>query len=88
VRLERPDLVLLDLVMPDLAGQDVLEQLRSDPETRDIPVIVVTSTSLDEPARAWLAARAAAVISKQSVSPEVIDGAVRSALAGAGRQGR
>jgi DNA-binding NarL/FixJ family response regulator len=56
--------------------------------TRDIPVIVVTSTSLDEPARAWLAARAAAVISKQSVSPEVIDGAVRSALAGAGRQGR
>ena len=38
----RPALVLLDLMMPDLGGVRVLEELRDDPELADIPVIVVT----------------------------------------------
>jgi len=87
-RLERPDVVFLDLVMGDLAGEDVLEQLKGDPATRDIPVIVVTSKALDEAARVWLAARVSAVVSKQEITPDVIDGVVRAALSGAGRQGR
>jgi DNA-binding response OmpR family regulator len=37
-----PALVLLDLMMPDLGGVRVLEEMRDDPELRDIPVIVVT----------------------------------------------
>ena len=37
-----PSLVLLDLMMPDLGGVRVLEEMREDPELRDIPVIVVT----------------------------------------------
>jgi DNA-binding response OmpR family regulator len=37
-----PSLVLLDLMMPDLGGARVLEQMRVDPELADIPVIVVT----------------------------------------------
>jgi DNA-binding response OmpR family regulator len=37
-----PALVLLDLMMPDLGGVRVLEELRDDPELADIPVIVVT----------------------------------------------
>jgi DNA-binding response OmpR family regulator len=37
-----PALVLLDLMMPDLGGVRVLEELRDDPELMDIPVIVVT----------------------------------------------
>ncbi|GAC1445703.1 MAG: hypothetical protein NVSMB55_28120 [Mycobacteriales bacterium] len=37
-----PQLVLLDLMMPDLGGVRVLEELRDDPELADIPVIVVT----------------------------------------------
>jgi DNA-binding response OmpR family regulator len=39
---ERPDLMLLDLMMPDLGGIRVLEELRADPELADVPVIVVT----------------------------------------------
>ena len=66
----------------------MLEQLKDDPATRDIPVIVVTSKALDEAARAWLAARVSAVVSKQEITPDVIDGVVRAALSGAGRQGR
>ena len=37
-----PSLVLLDLMMPDLGGVRVLEEMRDDPELQDIPVIVVT----------------------------------------------
>ena len=39
---QRPDLMLLDLMMPDLGGIRVLEELREDPAMADIPVIVVT----------------------------------------------
>ena len=42
-----PDLILLDVMMPDMDGHDVLRILRADAETRDIPVIFVTA--LDDP---------------------------------------
>jgi len=38
-----PDLILLDVMMPNLSGHDVLAQLRADPETCDIPVVFVTA---------------------------------------------
>jgi CheY-like chemotaxis protein len=40
---ERPDLVLLDLNLPDIDGGEVLDRLRADPSTRSIPVIVVSA---------------------------------------------
>jgi CheY-like chemotaxis protein len=40
--LDRPDVILLDLRLPDLSGQEILRQLRSQPRTADIPVVVVT----------------------------------------------
>ena len=43
VRRELPDLVLLDLLLPGIDGLDVCRQLRSDPETRDVPIIMVTA---------------------------------------------
>ncbi|HSF80959.1 MAG TPA: response regulator [Anaerolineales bacterium] len=43
VRLEMPDLVLLDLMMPDMDGWDVYQQMKSEEATRKIPVIVVTA---------------------------------------------
>ncbi|GHV36944.1 hypothetical protein FACS1894187_12520 [Synergistales bacterium] len=39
---ESPDLILLDIMMPDMSGFDVLKQLKEDPATQDIPVIIVT----------------------------------------------
>jgi two-component system alkaline phosphatase synthesis response regulator PhoP len=45
VRQHRPDLVLLDLMMPDMNGWDVCMKMRSDEALRNIPVIVVTALS-------------------------------------------
>ena len=43
IRKEIPDLVLLDLMMPDIEGWDVYQQIRADEATKHIPVIVVTA---------------------------------------------
>jgi DNA-binding response OmpR family regulator len=43
VRDQLPDLVLLDLMMPDMDGWDVYQQIRADGPTQDIPVIIVTA---------------------------------------------
>jgi DNA-binding response OmpR family regulator len=43
VRQELPDLVLLDLMMPDMDGWDVYQQMKAEENTREIPVIVVTA---------------------------------------------
>lgn len=57
-RLERPDLVLLDLGLPDLSGLEVLQRLRRDPATREIPVIALTASGTAEERLAAFAAGA------------------------------
>jgi two-component system response regulator VicR len=47
IRQELPDLVLLDLMMPDIDGWDVYHQIKSDEMTRDIPFIVITAKALN-----------------------------------------
>lgn len=51
-RRERPDLILMDVVMPGLNGFQATRQLARDPNTRSIPVIMVTTKS-DETDRIW-----------------------------------
>ena len=43
VRKNSPDVILLDLMMPDMDGWEVYQQLKADESTRDIPVIVITA---------------------------------------------
>ena len=45
VQEERPDLILLDIIMPTKDGFHVCEKLKSDPELWDIPIVMLTSLS-------------------------------------------
>lgn len=45
---EKPDLILLDVLMPKLDGFEVLKRLKADPETKDIPVIMLTNLGQKE----------------------------------------
>lgn len=47
-RAELPDLILLDLLLPDMAGTEVLAQLRADPATRAIPVVIFSASHATE----------------------------------------
>jgi CheY-like chemotaxis protein len=44
----RPDLLLLDIMMPGFSGYDVLEWIKQDPTMEDIPIIMITAAALDE----------------------------------------
>ncbi len=61
VRQRRPDLVLLDLMMPVMDGFSVLEVLEADPRTRDIPVVVISAKNLEPYERRQLEGRATSV---------------------------
>ena len=78
-RAERPDVVCLDLVMPDLDGFEVLRRLKADPATRDIPVVIVTSKPLSEEERGRLAL-AADVVAKDGDSRERARAAIERAM--------
>lgn len=45
VKTIHPDLVLLDLMMPDMDGWEVFQNIKSDPDTADIPCIIITARS-------------------------------------------
>jgi signal transduction histidine kinase/DNA-binding response OmpR family regulator len=63
----QPDLIVLDLVMPDLSGIDVLSELKADPRTSKIPVIIHTSQTLTEEDRRALEP-AAGIVAKRGQS--------------------
>ncbi|MDX6408890.1 MAG: hypothetical protein QOE13_1961 [Gaiellaceae bacterium] len=76
----RPDAIVLDLMMPKLDGFEVLEHLQSDPETRGIPVIVLTARALLAAERSLLQRRAVNLLQKNDYSGEELRGLVRQAL--------
>ncbi len=77
----RPDVILMDIVMPDMNGYQVTRKLRRDKSTKAIPIIFVSTKSNDFD-RAWgLRQGAVAYVTKPVNSKELLK-AVHSALAG------
>ena len=64
VREHRPDIVLMDIQLPDVSGLDVTRQLKADAELRDIPIIAVTALALRGDEERVLEAGCDAYISK------------------------
>ena len=65
-RSEAPDLVICDLVMPDLDGFGVVGALKADPKTRDIPILILTAHDLTSDDRQRLAGKVMAIVEKGS----------------------
>jgi len=78
-RQKSPDLILLDVVMPDMDGIAVCKQLKADPETQNIPVIFVTSQDSPEEETQGLEVGAVDFITKP-VNPAVVRARVKTHL--------
>jgi len=77
-----PQLVLLDLMMPEMDGFEFLEALRSDGDRRSIPVVVVTAKELTEEDRRRLNGRVERIVTKSSQDPEALLVQIRRLVAG------
>lgn len=77
---ERPDLIVLDLMMPEVTGFDVVEALRARPETVGIPIVVLTAKTLTTEDRAALNGHVTAVMEKASFNHGRFNAEVRRAL--------
>ncbi|MEX0918372.1 MAG: response regulator [Candidatus Paceibacterota bacterium] len=66
------DLILLDLLMDDMGGQEVLRRLKDDSATKDIPVIILTNLYKDEVKKECLALGAATYWLKTEVMPGLV----------------
>ena len=77
----QPDLVLLDLMMPEVTGFDVVEALRADPSTREMPIMVLTAANLTDADKRQLSGRVSEILSRQSVGSADVVGLLRRIVA-------
>jgi two-component system alkaline phosphatase synthesis response regulator PhoP len=73
---EHPDVIVLDLMMPDVTGYDVLEVLRGDDETKDLPIVVLTAVTMQRERERCLSKGADAVLIKPFDPREVAEAVV------------
>ncbi len=61
---EKPDVILLDLMMPDMDGKTTLQKLKNNPDTQNIPVILMTAKSKSSIAESFANLDVAAIFTK------------------------
>ncbi len=76
-RKERPNVIILDLSMPGMNGFEVLEALKADVATKDIPVVIYSSRVLTESERQRLAGKTVAILSKEGQGLQDISEVIR-----------
>lgn len=69
---EKPDLILLDVIMPGIDGLEVCRQLRKDPVTRHIPIISTTAAGMDDVEHQCLTAGADDCVRKPYESSDLL----------------
>jgi CheY-like chemotaxis protein/anti-sigma regulatory factor (Ser/Thr protein kinase) len=77
---KRPDVILLDLLMPQMDGFGVIDHLQQDPQSRQIPVIVLTAKTLTAAERTTLDQTARAVIQKRGLDRDTLIQELRALL--------
>jgi len=78
---EKPDFVLLDLMMPDVTGFDVVEALRADASTRETPILVLTAANLTEADKLILNGRVSEILKRGTVASSDIVGLLKRVVA-------
>jgi CheY-like chemotaxis protein len=78
----RPDLIVLDLMMPDVNGFEVVEVLHKHPDTAQIPIVVVTAMPLTDEDRIKLTGYVTAIIDKSEVDDRRFIAEVKRAMSG------
>ena len=81
-RRDRPDLIVLDLMMPEMNGFEVVAALHEHPETAGIPVLVVTAKQVTDADRARLHGSAATIMEKANFDGGRFTAEVRRAMSG------
>jgi PAS domain S-box-containing protein len=81
-RRELPDVIVLDLMMPEVNGFDVVAALNERPDTASIPVLVVTARHVTGEDRAKLSRYVASIMEKAGFDPDLFAAEVRRAMAG------
>ncbi len=76
---EKPDLVILDIMLPGLDGREVCKNLRQDPRSRRLPIIMLTARSAEDEVSAGLDLGADDYITKP-FSPKILVSRIKSAL--------
>jgi len=77
---ERPNLIILDLMMPEMDGFSVMDRLQSDPETAEIPVIVVTAKELTQAEKERLQGHIQKLMQKGDFMSDELSDEVRALL--------
>jgi len=86
IKNEIPDLLLLDLMMPEMDGFDVIQALKANPEWQEIPIIVITAKTLTEEEKSYLGLRVETVVYKEGMTTEVVLNEVGDAMKNIRRQ--
>jgi DNA-binding response OmpR family regulator len=81
-RRERPDLIILDLMMPEISGFEVVTALNEQEDTARIPVIIVTSKEITSEDRVRLNGYVTTIMNKTELDPDCFTDEVRRAMAG------
>lgn len=76
-RSEHPDAIILDLMMPEMSGFEMLERLRADPETADIPVTVLTAIDVTGEKRRFIEAHIQGFMPKTMLTPQALLAEIR-----------
>jgi CheY-like chemotaxis protein len=80
IRKFRPDVVILDLMLPTMTGVEVMKQIRSEPDFQRLPIIVFSNTYLTNQVQEAWKAGATKCLSKANCTPKQVLEVVRSAL--------